>query len=377
MTNQKQDDNSAQPNTTNNNVRQDLKGNEGQVLGQANNGSQANHANRDQHINNYYQILASKNIPSSELPQPKKPIPSLLPYLANRSEQERELRGAIETYLQQRSNNPFICIFHGDEYQCHEKFFERLQKKYLPRFLKLDDKQAVIKDYPLSYPSRVTKSKEFSERLCLELAEKVEQDNFASTAEINQTFSQYPCPIIIKTDLLTQDWKDKRAKPLDSLLSFWNNWPQLAPNQQLIVCISIKYELKKDRNNKSFWWSKILEFWKNRNIEKLLKLLKCYQYSKHNKTIEKQLCEVNFSQFGKLNGVVLSELSGISKSEVQAWANAIDTQEYIGEEMLQQLIIYIRDIFDRRDNTHISMEDLANELRDTLEKLTSTSKYSI
>ena len=377
MTNQKQDYNSAKPNTTNNKVQQEVGRNEGQVLGQMN-GGQTYFVSGDLYQNGK---VSYPNISSAEVPLPKKTvsIPPLLPYLANRSDQEYQLNQKIKKYLQQRSNNPLICIFHGDEYQCHEKFFERLQKKYLPRMLNLDENQSVIRNYDLPYPSGVTKSEEFSERLCFKLAEEVEKDTSASTAEINQTFSQYPCPIIIKTDLLTKEWEDKRAKPLDNLLNFWDNWPQLALNQQLIVCISVKYEFKEDRNNKFSWWSKILdwwskilEFWKTQDINKLLK---CYQYSKLNETIGEQLVKVNFSQFENLDGVVLSELSGISKKDVQDWAKARDTKEYIGEERLQQLINHSRDLFDNRDT--ISMEDLANELRNILEKLTSISEYSI
>ncbi|PNJ91567.1 hypothetical protein CEP14_13710 [Cylindrospermopsis raciborskii C04] len=62
---------------------------------------------------------------------PKRKIPSLLPYLVNRIEQEYELGRVIV----RNSPSPLICIIHGDEFQSHDKFLERLHKVSLPRFL--------------------------------------------------------------------------------------------------------------------------------------------------------------------------------------------------------------------------------------------------
>jgi hypothetical protein len=48
--------------------------------------------------------------------------PSLLPYLANRSEQEFELGKAFQKFMKQIPPRPLVCVIHGDEFQSHDKF---------------------------------------------------------------------------------------------------------------------------------------------------------------------------------------------------------------------------------------------------------------
>ena len=46
-------------------------------------------------------------------------VPRLLPYLCNRSDQERELCLALQQHQQTMPRRPFVCIIHGDEFECH------------------------------------------------------------------------------------------------------------------------------------------------------------------------------------------------------------------------------------------------------------------
>lgn len=341
-------------------VQQEVGRNDGQGISQMN-GSQAYHANGDIHI---HETVPPNNILLQAVSSAKKEIPSLLPYLANRSEQEFELRQAIQTHQQQPQNRPLLCIIHGDEHQCHDKFLERLQKVSLPRLLKLDLTQAVIKNYLLSCPSAAENPEKFDEYLRHKLGEEVEHYSFASKEEINQTFCKYPYPVIIHTHLLTQNWEGKGVDSLYNLLDFWNNWTELAINQQLIICISIKYESKEFKIERFLWLWKILSFLKIR------KLPKCHLDYRLNETIIRQLDEISqskFSRFENLNGVVLPELSGISRSHVEDWVRQAETKEFIGETMVAQFMKSVRKIFEEREDSAISMENLADELIKLLE----------
>ena len=63
-------------------------------------------------------------------------IPDLLPYMVDRRAQEDEIR----TILQQaspQSPKPLVVMVHGDEYQCHDKFVDRLVTYTLPMVLSL------------------------------------------------------------------------------------------------------------------------------------------------------------------------------------------------------------------------------------------------
>ena len=363
MTNQKQDNISAKPNTTNNKLGQEFGRNEGLGINQMNNGSQANYTNGDQNIYNFF---PPKNIPSSELPQPKKTVPPLLPYLANRSEQEYELETTIQTHLKQRSNNPLVCIFHGDEYQCHDMFLQRLKQRSLPRMLELDAKKDVIKEYSLYDLTGGKNPEVFSDYLWFKLRQVTEHDCLASKAEINQSFAQNPSPTIIHISLQAKESENEVLNCINNLLSFWNNWPQLAPNQRLIVCISIKYKINSLKSRGFFWFLK------------LKKMSECYRYSEIDNTIKNKLGEIKkskFSQFKRLDGVVLTELSGICQSHVEEWANQIETKEFVGEVGVTQLMKSIRKIFEQ--NEDLSMEHLADRLIELLKNIETSSEYLI
>ncbi|MCI0617755.1 toll/interleukin-1 receptor domain-containing protein [bacterium] len=47
---------------------------------------------------------------------------TLLPYLSDRSKQVYELGRALEYHRSNKSKRPFICIIHGDEKECHDRF---------------------------------------------------------------------------------------------------------------------------------------------------------------------------------------------------------------------------------------------------------------
>jgi hypothetical protein len=60
-----------------------------------------------------------------------------LPYLCDRSPQKEKLRGAWLAHRCLRPRRPLLCVIHGDEYECHDKFIERLKAEWLPELLQL------------------------------------------------------------------------------------------------------------------------------------------------------------------------------------------------------------------------------------------------
>lgn len=372
---QKQNSNSVQPNVVNNEIQQEVGRNQGQIVGQMTD-SQAVSA---QEIGVFvsggsviFQNSGSHNL--QMICQKKREIPSLLPYLSDRIQQEFKLREKIKTHLQQPQNCPLVCIIHGDEFQSQDKFLERLQKVILPRMLKSDATKVVIKEYLLHWPSGVKDLEKLPEHMCKSLAEAVEGYSFASAKDINQTFCKYPNPIIVHTHLLTEDWKCQGPRVLPKLLEFWNNWPELAPNQKLIVCIFIKYQLKRHKNRGCLWCLR-------HPLSTLKMLLKRNQCCKLNRKINQQIEEMSqsgFSQFRNLNGVVLPKLSGISRTDVENWVRQEETKEFIGEAMKEKLIVSVRDMFDQWElqasSSTMSMDELAEQLIELLKPLISFSE---
>ncbi|NMG18837.1 hypothetical protein [Brasilonema bromeliae] len=195
-------------------VQQDVERNQGQAIGQMY-GSQAfcvQEVRKGGFFvagNVIFQNSGRDNVQPT-LYQSERELPSLLPYLANRSDQEFELAKALQLLLKQVLPLPLVCIIHGNEFQSHDKFLERLQKFSVPRLLGLDPNQTVIKKYCLDWPAGLKNLDELRDRLSKNLADSVLGYSFASLEEINATFCKYPNPIIIHTHLLTEDWRQQR-----------------------------------------------------------------------------------------------------------------------------------------------------------------------
>ncbi|MDJ0695711.1 hypothetical protein [Mastigocoleus sp. MO_188.B34] len=292
-----------------------------------------------------------------------KPL-KLLPYLANRKEQKAELDTAVQRWLNQVPSYPLVCIIHGDEYQSHDMFLKCLKKYFLPDSLNLDPKQTVIEKF-LGWPAGLKNLDSLKDRLCINLANSVLNCSFATLEEINTTFCKYIDPVIIHTNLLTEDWQQQGFEILNKYLEFWQNWPDFIPGQKLIVCVFIKYQIKRQKQSEIFWYRSWFSYCRN------LYNRHCYQDINHK--IYKQLEALtasNFKQFNRLSGIVLPELTSVRRSQVENWAHSDAIQKLVDEVMTESLIDEIRDMFDLWEETHssntIPMDDLAENLNKLL-----------
>ncbi len=294
-------------------------------------------------------------------------IPSLLPYLANRSPQKFELENVFEYSPKQTSLYPMICIIHGEEFQSHYKFLERLQKRLFPELLGIDVDQIAIKKYRLDWPSTLKSFDDLPVWLRRNLAGTVLKSSLASLEEINEAFCKYPAPVIIFTDLFTENWKNQGFEILEKFLEFWQNWPDLNPNQKLIICLCIKYQFGQQEYffKNSIWW--LFRYWKS--------FFRQRQFRHINKKVHEQLATLSktkFMHFDRIFGVVLPELTGIERLDVLAWADSEETMKFVGEAGHEKLVAEIRDIFENQEL--ISMEDLAKALVAKLKSLSETNR---
>ncbi len=346
---QKQTDILKNENTVDGNENTALQGNDNQaVLGNRNivvYGS-----------NNQIQFLSpnAENLPRQ---QSAREIPSLLPYLVNRSQQEYELEKAIKKLIEKAPLSPLICIIHGDEFQSHDKFLERLHKVSLPKCLE----QESIKQYHLPSPPKLKDVDEFSDYLRTKLGDIVVKRSSASVEEINTYFNECCIPILIHTHLLTEKSQKQESVILDNLLNFWHTWP-VHNNHNLVICIFIKYQIKpKKRTNNSY----IV-----RLIFRLINYFsKQYRHQKINQTIYEYietLSQSNFDKFNRLSGLVLPELTGVNRGEAEDWVRMEYTQNVIGEAMADKLLKEIRELFHKWEEQNsldtMPMDNLGEDL---------------
>mgnify|MGYP001794153822 CR=1 FL=1 len=221
-----------------NQIQQEIGRNQGQAIGQMYGGQAV-----DAGVFISGGSVVFQNSQDGSLPQAllnvRREIPSLLPYLPNRTAQEFELGQAIQNLFIKTIRQPLVCVVHGDEFQSHDKFLERLRKVSLPRLLKLDLRQTAIKEYHLGWPSSLRSLNKLSERLCKNLADTVENYSLATVQQINQTFSKYPGPVVVHMHLLTDDWQNLGFDLLPEVLKFWQHWPELKNDLILVICFLI------------------------------------------------------------------------------------------------------------------------------------------
>ncbi len=340
-----------------NQVQQDIGSNPGQTLGQMSGGRAINISGGQVSF-----IDSQGNNPSQATLTNKREIPSLLPYLPNRTDQEFELAQAIQKLMGQSPYCPLVCLVHGDELQSHDKFLERLRKVSLPRLLKLNLKQTAIKEYHLKWPASLKKLDTLFARLTKNLADTVENDSFANVQTINQTFGKYPGPVLIHLHLLTDDWKRLGPKLLPKVLEFWQTWPDLGSEQTLIICIFIKYQHRQTTKTRKWLWLRNPIAW----VKRWLRYRRC---QKLNLTIAQQLDQLaasEFSAFHRLLGVVLPKLDNITRGHVEDWVRSEETKIFAGEAVLEQLVGAVRDMFDQYET--MPMDNVATQLTTLLKE---------
>jgi hypothetical protein len=265
-------------------------------------------------------------------------VKNFLPYLADCTDQEYCLQEALGNNGWQA---PIVAVVHGDEYQCLEKFRERLEKVSLPRLMKLNEEQEVIKSYSINWPATISDIKDFPKRLLNSLSTSILRQGLGTRDVIQQELASHPVPVLIHATLLSSEWKSFKEAWIDQYLVFWKNWPQLAPRQKLLVFLFIKYESK---YSKGSLFSTPL-----------------------NKQIEAQVNSLDFSQYSPLRGIVLPKLNGVSRAEAEDWARSDEVRALCDSDLV---IREIREWYSRESKEEkqlVPMEKLVDSLKKFLE----------
>ncbi|MBD2471441.1 toll/interleukin-1 receptor domain-containing protein [Nostoc sp. FACHB-145] len=319
-------------------------------------------------IYNIYQSGFSSS--QTFLSQSKKELPPLLPYLANRREQESQLCEVFLKYLKQSPGYHLVCIIHGDESQCHYNFLERMRKFSLPKLLDVDPHEPIIPTYHLEWPAKLKNLHELSNQLCKNLAESILGQSLYSPEKLNKFLSNYPYPVIIHTHLLTEDLHKQGLDSLKKLLEFCHYLHQSITSQKLIIYICIKYKTKRKNHKNAPWIQWLFSFGRY--------FFKQYRYQKINKKVRQYLRNLSNSTLNHSQTVpviVLPELEGINQAEVENWVRSEHTKQLIGEAMIEPLIQKVGEMFEsweeQTSSDTIPMSCLAEELSKLVKSLMS------
>lgn len=264
-------------------------------------------------------------------------IPRLMPYLANRLDQELQLGKKIKNHFDLKQ--PLICIIHGEENQCSDMFMERIVHESLFKIIP-EQTQKGLKRYDFSCDT-FKNSQELHEKMHASLAGNISCDMFAKPETVALILAQQKSPVLLCVTL-SSDYclAHKGTQAIDFFLEFWKNWSYAEQqNHLLLVCLCFDYKPVK----RGF-------------------LDRLQRKNKLNKKIRDYLQVLDFSKF-ELHGVVLSELNHIEQHQVEDWARLHLTHIY------EKLRPKIKQLFEHNKQQAIAMQPLALQLEKMLKEL--------
>ncbi len=278
------------------------------------------------------QGLAPQTVPRSvPLPQAssqERLLPPLVPFLVDRRHQEEMIHATHDRARREGIPGPLVCLIHGDEYQCHDKFIERIAETLWPRLIGRPGESA--RPHLIEFPRDYTRGEDIQDCLRRRLKDRLRVRPEAGDRELLLAFRTRP--LLLYTNILASDWSHLRLRQLQHVLDFWEQLPYPPDFLKPLICICIKYLSKKG-------------------------LIAAWMCERKNGRIRREISQLNYSHYQTIIGVTLPELSNIHRGEAEDWAMS-DAKPYCDA---SRLLPAIRDLYSR--NHLISMEHLAIELQ--------------
>jgi hypothetical protein len=260
----------------------------------------------------------------------------LLPYLCNRSAQEEKLKKRWREHHANRPRRPFLAVIHGDEYECHDMFIERLLTEALPGLLNLNVSMEPF--YWYESPSPKAAAGQFWQSLgdkCLgHPYEPVE----ALRKLVLKKLEDSGRPLFVNIGWLTENCEPCDAKLFDSFLQFLEEWPELPANKVVICGLSLTYQRSKSSASRFGFWQKS----PNDKLRGLVERLKV-------------------KSSDKFTLAVLPELHAVTRKEAEDWPShpKVRSQRQINKDVITKL-------YRQSEDRPIAMEELAQKLQELL-----------
>lgn len=237
-----------------------------------------------------------------------------LPYLLDRSKQEKALRRAALYHRVRARRRPLVCVIHGDEYECHSDFVIRLKDISLPRIIEYWEpgktRQNSVSKYRMKFPLESLDDSNWEGMLWEELAEATTGDPHSPRERVVSFVSQHKLAVMLDVSLLAQRLEGTTPGRIDLLFKFWENWPDLPEGLLLGVFLSVKYQRRKER--RPSWFRSLL------GAQSASDKLRGY------------VAKLDFERFPKLYGVTLPELCAIPQGDADDAVNHPLVSEYYG-----------------------------------------------
>jgi hypothetical protein len=169
----------------------------------------------------------------------------VLPYLANRLEQERRIFNELERHLREQAHRPIAFIAHGDRNsQCLDGFVDRLSKYTLPRhFSRLNLSDQLEWKY-ISWPQPVSTSQmnAVDERALTyrgDVSTALDLPVSAETEAVARQITNFRKAVAFCSTIYGEHWQPDEPQLICKVLEFWSQLSPLPNNQPLIVFLAV------------------------------------------------------------------------------------------------------------------------------------------
>jgi hypothetical protein len=286
-------------------------------------------------------------------------VPPLLPYLCDRSDQEGELGEALSLHLRESPRRPFMVVIHGDEYECHSEFLDRLQEESLPSLLDLKRRGLSVEYRMMPWPESVRAgrsaelSKTFRRLVGIEMV-----GNSAAPPEGVFDDVAPDRPVMLGLPLKTEDLTRGGVETLRAFFDFWDEWPDLPVGRTLVCAVSVRHR-RVER----------MGFFLRRRLRMIDREVRRFIAGAAAGGGGRAPAppSLDFGRYENLGGVVLPELRAITQQEVLVWSRS-----KIVRAMCRIRESEIEAIFKRRElcapGGPIPMQLLADELEELVKR---------
>ena len=270
--------------------------------------------------------------------RPTPAISSFLPYMSNRGTQSAKLELTLDECEESLNEKPLICIVHGNEIECHDKFIKRLHEVMLPEIL--DGPGKVPVDLTMvEWPSLKGDVKIRYKKLIYNISKALTGNRKANTEEIKDVLNRKISPQMIYFILPVAAWEKNEDELIKKWLQFWNDFPALNAGRKLMVFLCIKYKHIADTHGEG-----------------------AKDYINRNGAAKNFIEVIQFKEFANIVGLTLEELKAVPWCDVDTWITTHAGKFCDDTELRTEAMNY----YQSRHNIDVPMLELAKKLNDLL-----------
>jgi hypothetical protein len=159
---------------------------------------------------------------------------------------------------------------------------------------------------------------------------------------------------VFESHLLTEDWHREGRAPFAAFLEFWSEWPEYEGSHLVLACLVVTY-----RRGQGMTWLRRLAI--RRANERLRTFLR----------------GLAFPTAVGTHGLVLDELLGVTRTDVEYWTREAWTRHFCrdqGHRLLEEVrMLHDREAARSGPEGRVAMQRMASELEKLLGRIVTAS----